>query len=486
MKYFFLVLIFIAIFSGIVFSDSVLVKYSFFNGHACSPNNPACTYTNQVLVKSDSLVSCTAPDAVKVLGLKDTLNSHVEINGSNNYSNNICLSRTYFNPGGTSSNCRYASSCAADESCLFSVLYPTNSHMYNCSVTGGQKFCCKNAIVTPACTIIPDPALGPTPLDSNITINYTNLSSHPAAGSTVNCGNGTSATLTCNGTGTSGSCTAICSYSFAQTNILSATLSGTPCAGSTVNTTSTLDRCGAGDCYSGLSCPESTHISSLSGDNSCNATNSSTVVDVIDGVCCINTVVADNCIAGSSCRDVCEYGEVVDLIDSSCNNNGGSVCCTPGEESTEEKKITCQELGFDVNSLSANIGENNTIINIGITCEGRNPIISNSDSVIVSKVEFFDSTGKSLGYTIFSPAADCNKTGVSTVLADLNSTLKGVFTYKISYNGTHEGYTIFCEKMSAFSTSKMGLESSPIPDSSLITTILVLVMVLSVILVKRK
>jgi len=90
---------------------------------------------------------------------------------------------------------------------------------------------------TPSCSLSANPSSGTGPFSSTIMATYSNLNTAPNA-ITINCGTGLSSSTATNCTGTTGSCTATCSYpsvTSPTSYTVSASASGTACSSATIN-----------------------------------------------------------------------------------------------------------------------------------------------------------------------------------------------------------------------------------------------------------
>ncbi len=140
----------ILLLSSFTFSEPVpLIKYydESVNSHACVPSAGMCTY--QKVVNVDSNYVSDSVNGLKVLGVSDLTNAHVEINNNsiytnnNNYSNEIFMIDNIFSSG----LCEYTlrgNSCSSGKVCAFGVSDETNAHISTCNTFSSEiKFCCK-------------------------------------------------------------------------------------------------------------------------------------------------------------------------------------------------------------------------------------------------------------------------------------------------------------------------------------------------------
>jgi hypothetical protein len=199
----------------------------------------------------------------------------------------------------------------------------------------------------------------------------------------------------------------------------------------------------------------------------------------VDGVC-------------GSIKDDCAEGAFSDVPDSAddylwdCNGlYGGNADNCSMAISVDSSDLTCADLGLDIVSGAGVVDGNSNLtdVNLFVSCSEHRPNVGVNASIVLNKLEFFGGDGASLGSAVLS--VDCNKFGVSVVSADFNSSISGVYSYRLSYFGSQGPDSVNCEKVGSLVSSKPG-SLSDVPDSSFVSMILVLVLVLSIILVKRK
>jgi hypothetical protein len=195
------------------------------------------------------------------------------------------------------------------------------------------------------------------------------------------------------------------------------------------------------------------------------------------GICCQPDNLPLNCGVGATCKAACGEGEIVDYP-SVCNVNGGSVCC---KTQSISDIVNCSDLGLSVLSVTSVVNASTTNISLEITCSGKSPLILNSDSIRIYKITFLDKAGSVIGMSNFS--LDCNKTSSSIITSSINGTEKGLYYYAIDYTGTHGGDTIQCQRMRSFSITENN--DTRIPDSSLLSIIVSVLIVISIVYIRR-
>lgn len=151
MKKLFLLLILLMILQIIFSASTPLIKYydNTVMSHACFPGDQICVYTNSVNV--DSKYISNLIDGIKVIGVSNLTNAHVEINNgstytNNNYSKDIIMVNDIF----SNNLCEFTNkgdSCSIGKTCGFAVSDEKNAHISKCDTFLSEiKFCCTTEV----------------------------------------------------------------------------------------------------------------------------------------------------------------------------------------------------------------------------------------------------------------------------------------------------------------------------------------------------
>ncbi len=149
MKKIVFVFLFILLISFVLADVVPLVKYfdHSVNSHACLPSDEICVYQNVVGINSDYLGG--AVGGVRILGISDLTNAHVEKFGKSNYGFGVYMIPTIF----SSSVCEFTNkgeNCSTGKTCGFSLSDETNAHLSSCNVFSNEiKFCCNPEVFSP-------------------------------------------------------------------------------------------------------------------------------------------------------------------------------------------------------------------------------------------------------------------------------------------------------------------------------------------------
>lgn len=166
-------------------SSTPIIKYydNTVMSHACFPSDPICVYTNTVNV--DSKFVSDSINGIKVIGISNLTNAHVEINNgtkysNDNYSNDIFLVNNIF----SDNLCEFTSkgdNCSIGKICGFAVSDESNAHISKCNTFSNEiKFCCNAEVFSGVgqTDIIPDNCnihyfdISNKTIDSNIIISF--------------------------------------------------------------------------------------------------------------------------------------------------------------------------------------------------------------------------------------------------------------------------------------------------------------------------
>jgi len=138
-------------------TDANLVAYynNTTESHACTSGNMLCAYNQLIKIPSDFSGTCGVSAAVKILGLSDPTDAHVDagtLTPANFAGNNVCMSANTF----TSGACYFTWSASCDAStgynCMFGLSDIGNAHLSACNTFNPEyKFCCKFQTTQPSC-----------------------------------------------------------------------------------------------------------------------------------------------------------------------------------------------------------------------------------------------------------------------------------------------------------------------------------------------